>query len=116
MTNTYGAAWEIKNSPSYPISLKVTSGSQTVSLPLCKTRKAQVYAARCHNGSLCSGQEFLCMHCDSSQHSSCCTLFLPSLSASAAKALIYSMVPQPAIAQSFISPAYILILVSVVLA
>lgn len=32
MTNTYGAAWEVSNQPSYPISLEVTSGSQTVSL------------------------------------------------------------------------------------
>jgi len=31
MTNTYGAAWETDNAPSYPISLQVTSGSQTVS-------------------------------------------------------------------------------------
>ena len=31
MTNTYGAAWEVSNQPSYPISLEVTSGSQTVS-------------------------------------------------------------------------------------
>ena len=31
MTNTYGAAWEVTNQPSYPISLEVTSGSQTVS-------------------------------------------------------------------------------------
>ena len=30
MTNTYGAAWEVPNAPSYPISLEVTSGSQTV--------------------------------------------------------------------------------------
>ena len=35
MTNTYGAAWEVTNQPAYPISLEVTSGSQTVSsLPL----------------------------------------------------------------------------------
>ena len=31
MTNTYGAAWEVPNQPAYPISLEVTSGSQTVS-------------------------------------------------------------------------------------
>ena len=31
MVNTYGAAWEVSNSPAYPISLEVTSGSQTVS-------------------------------------------------------------------------------------
>ena len=31
MTNTFGAAWEVDNCPSYPISLEVTSGSQTVS-------------------------------------------------------------------------------------
>ena len=31
MSNTYGAAWEVSNQPSYPISLEVTSGSQTVS-------------------------------------------------------------------------------------
>ena len=32
MANTYGATWEISNQPAYPISLEVTSGSQTVSL------------------------------------------------------------------------------------
>ncbi|KAL3135114.1 expansin-like protein [Trebouxia sp. C0010 RCD-2024] len=32
MTNTYGAAWEVDNSPAYPMSLQVTSGSQTVTL------------------------------------------------------------------------------------
>ena len=32
MVNTYGAAWEISNQPAYPISLEVTSGSQTVSI------------------------------------------------------------------------------------
>ena len=31
MTNTFGAAWEVPNQPAYPISLEVTSGSQTVS-------------------------------------------------------------------------------------
>jgi len=35
MTNTYGAAWEVSNQPSYPISLEVTSGSQTVSSSSC---------------------------------------------------------------------------------
>ena len=35
MTNTYGAAWEVSNQPSYPISLEVTSGSQTVSNSSC---------------------------------------------------------------------------------
>ena len=34
MTNTYGAAWEVPNAPALPISLEVTSGSQTVSHPL----------------------------------------------------------------------------------
>ena len=39
MTNTYGAAWEVTNQPAYPISLEVTSGSQTVSssTPSCIT-------------------------------------------------------------------------------
>ena len=31
MANTFGAAWEVSNQPAYPISLEVTSGSQTVS-------------------------------------------------------------------------------------
>ena len=41
MTNTYGAAWEVTNQPSYPISLEVTSGSQTVSTPVLPYNPSQ---------------------------------------------------------------------------
>lgn len=50
MTNTYGAAWEVTNQPSYPISLEVTSGSQTVLLPDVLTDPTQ--------GTFTSSQQF----------------------------------------------------------
>lgn len=44
MVNTYGAAWEISNQPGYPISLEVTSGSQTVS----NLTRLATGTSRCH--------------------------------------------------------------------